>query len=186
MRVIETSPMKKSTKAKERIFIDDIQKMFNVHYETLMNTKPAISGFVVEYGPKPKGKTAEFHLELIRKIERDLRKAPGKNLALYTKLLDELSKETRLWLSELHSDYWSQFDGPHLSLKELKELYRVSVIRHYLKANAKGRDLHVIYHGGKRCPLLMDLSTALAQKINAEWNINDLNVSQILANKIIQ
>ena len=130
------------------------------------------------------GLTAQFHWELTRKIAKDLRKAPGKSLALYTKLMSEISQETMAWISELHSDYCAQFEG-YMTLSSLEALYRVAVIRNYLKANAKGHDLHVIYYGDDETAILRNLTWALSEKINVEWIINNLTVAEVLAKKII-
>ena len=136
---------------------------------------------------KPVGETAQFHIELKRKIERDLGKAHSKKyLALYSKLTLEISKETMAWTNELHPDYLKQVNGPRFSLSRLRNLNRISVIRNYFKANAKGHDLHVIYYGDDNHGLLQNLTAVFAEKINAEWNINNMNVSAVVADKIIQ
>ena len=171
MRVI--GRMKKSSKAKERNFIDGIEKLFNAHYDRIISTK---------FGQRSPC-TCEFHLELVRKIERDLKKAHGKKiLALYSKLLDEIVKETKIWVAGLHSDYWREFDK---FFGSFDRLFRVCVIQNYLKADAKGHDLHVIYYGDEHEELLNNFSDAFSEKINVEWNINDLMVAQMLTSRII-
>lgn len=62
----------------------------------------------------------------------------------------------------------------------------MSVIHNYLKANAKGHDLHIICYGDEKCGLLQNFTAALAKKIDTEWNINNPNVSDIVASRIVR
>ena len=187
MRVIGNSQMKKSAKVKERDFIESIEKLFNVHHEKMQNAESKMSAKIVISGPHTmlkNGCSAQFHLEVMRKIERDLRKGHSKNIANYRKLLVEISKETKMWLSELNPDYLEHFDE-YLELRQIGAIYRIAVIQNYLKANENGRDLHVIYYGDEATGVLQNLTLALSRKLNIEWNINNLNVSDLLANRII-
>ena len=174
--------MRKSSRAKERIFIEAIEKLFDAHYAKMKGEKTKLFNNSGTFGQRYSS-TCEFHLELKQKIERDLKKAHGKKiLALYSKLLDEIVKETKIWVAGLHQDYWREFDE---FFGSFDRLFRVCVIQNYLKANAKGHDLHVIYYGDEDEELLNNLSAAFSEKINVEWNINDLMVAQMLTSRII-
>ena len=178
MNVIEK--MKKTSKQKEKTFMEGIEKFFSLHFDKITNS--------FKDGTEIRGKPSDFAKELDVKIQRDLRKAHSKNLALYTKLLVCIAEETRIWLSEQHPEYSREFARDYNSFKDpLERLYRVSVTQHYLKANTNGKDLHVIHYQDK-CKarsLLKNLTHALSAKINTEWNINNVNASALLASEII-
>ena len=127
------------------------------------------------------------------KISQDLEKSPMQTSAFYGRLLREIREKMVMLIVELHPDYRRQYeeadvDQPFKSyvVKRVQELCQMSVIRHYLKANAKGHDLHVVFYKDEHEGVLQNLTAAVSEKINAEWNINNLIASQILANEIIK
>merc|ERR1719242_774092 len=92
MRVIERLKKSSKSKSKERTFIDGIEKLFNTHYEKMQNSKIQKTNELFKMSKRGPGCVGQFHLELSRKIKKDLKRP--KNIALYTRLLREISKET--------------------------------------------------------------------------------------------
>ena len=120
-------------------------------------------------------------------IEFELRKLEYRqNHKFFIKLFGKIRIEMLAMIRGLHPDYFKLYDSKGIGVYGmLRNLYRVSVIQNYLKANSKGCDLHVIYYADGM-ELLQNVSSALSDKINVEWNIRNSNVSHILAGKIIQ
>ena len=121
-------------------------------------------------------------------IQNTLSKFPIKTYSnAYVNLFYAMTEELSASIQEQHPDYIEQFCDANITLvMQLCNLYRISVIQNYLKANAKGRDLHVICYGDHRRQNLWDFRVALSEKINVEWKINNSNVSDVLTNEMIQ
>ena len=180
--------MKKTSKHKERQFIEGIEKLFNLHFDKIMKSK--YEEEIPVSTSMASGKTYDFYLELEAKIQKDLRKSHKKNVAFYHKLLDAIAVDAHAWIVHQHPEYWQEIATQRthscFCFKEaLEALYRISVIRNYLQANAKGRDLHVIYHREQEITLLRNLTAALSAKIDTEWNVNNTKTSDMLVSEIV-
>ena len=130
----------------------------------------------------------EWRFEKLRREIKKISKCLGKHQSFFHHLLIEVRNEMLWMIQEFHPDYFRFFD-PKNKLRivdRLKALYRVSVIQNYLKACSKGQDLHVVCYQDEEHGLMQNLSAALAEKINIEWAINNINASMILADAIIR
>ena len=105
----------------------------------------------------------------------------------YSRLFAEIRNEMLGIIQGLHPDYFKQYyTKTFIGIRStLRNLYRVSVVQNYLKANSEGCDLHVIYYGDQEECLSESVNFALSEKINVEWNINNMNVTKILTNRIV-
>ena len=121
-------------------------------------------------------------------IQNTVSKFPIKTYSnAYVNLFYAMTEELSASIQEQHPDYIEQFCDANITLvMQLCNLYRISVIQNYLKANAKGRDLHVICYGDHNRGFLHNFKLALSEKINVEWKINSSNASDVLTNEIIQ
>ena len=191
-RVIERMKMNSGTSVDERELIGEIEMLTHHHYTTFANISEANSMREVLGGNQA---FYEFDCEWSSMISKSFQK----NVAFYAKLLNVIRQEMMWLISELHPDYKRLYEGlaadqmnqcVHMDNVQdchyrMKAMHRLSVIRHYLKANANGHDLHVICYGTNDRGLLQNLSAALAEKVNVEWDINNLNASAHLASKFI-
>ena len=181
--------IKKNSKRKERFFIEGIEQFVHMHYKKVQNIteqesmRTFITGGQAFY---------QFRVEWIDKIQKDLKRSRKQNVASYTRLLREIREEMVLWIVELHPDYRRQFDEMSdnqsfevFIMTRLHQLCCVSVIQNYLKANAKGHNLHVICYQDATDRLLQNLTVALAANINIGWNIHNLTMAQTVANEIV-
>lgn len=131
-------------------------------------------------------KVGEIIRTMARKIESDFR-VSIRQRSVYDALFKNMKLEMLASMKELHADYLEVLNERSIFLfTRLKNLYRVSVIQNYLNACSKGHDLHVICYQDEEHGLLQKLSAALAEKINVEWDVNNINASMILADEIIR
>ena len=114
------------------------------------------------------------------RVHKDLKKLIEQNPQIYVKLLDEIKEEMEEIVKEEHPDLYQAS-----TKSKLEDLYQASIVIHYLRANAKGKDLHVFNSGHLHCEILLGINNALASKINAEWNINNLTKAKTLASRIV-
>ena len=119
-------------------------------------------------------------------IDSDLKISIRQHRSGYHNLINVIKDELMASVKELRPDYMEQYDPAQNTtvFVRLQSLYRISVIRNYFKANAKGHDLHVFTYGDGENGFLQDLWTLFAQKLNIEWTIRNTNVCHILADEI--
>ena len=177
--------MKINSSRAEIEFIEEIDRMINLYTAQIQNTSEEASmrSYLTE--------SVQFNAfcrAWCQKVTRDFER----NMDLYAKLFDLLTEQMMQLIGELHPGYSSLFRDPctlkySQSHQRMAALQQLSVIRHYLKANANGHDLHVICYGTEENGLLhnSNLSDALAKSINFEWDLNNLNVSEMMANEIL-
>ena len=184
--------MKKTSKQKEKIFMEGIEKLFKSHFDKMIKSQYEEEILIPGTILKPSGKTYDFYMELEAKVHKDLRKAHMKNQALYNKLLTAIAEDAHVWIAQQHPEYWQEFETErahlHNTFKEaLEALYRISVIRHYFAANAKGKNLHVMCYPetNREDTLLQNLTVALSAKINTEWKNNNTKVSDMIVSELI-
>ena len=122
------------------------------------------------------------------KIESDFKVSVRQHRSGYENLFCVIKDEMLASIQELHPDYLRQYSPDHnmTIFGRIKNLHRLSVIQNYLKANSKGHDLHVVCYNDERRGFLRGLNAALAERVNVEWNIHNMNVSKILTNRIVQ
>ena len=182
-RALDT--MNADLSVRERPFIDGIGVLMNKHYAKIANISEAQSMRAVLSGNQAFN---QFHSEWSNKIRQIFQHS----MALCVSLLNVVRMEQMQLVSELHPDYKSLFESwaadavcVKKSNDRMTAMQRLSVIHHYLKANANGHDLHVICYADEEHGYLRNLTSALSERINVEWDINNLNVSQMMANKIV-
>ena len=124
-----------------------------------------------------------------REIESSLSKfAIKKYKQAYDNLFECMTCELLTSMSEQHPDYLQQYisDQNMSTVMRLRKLYRTSVIQNYLRANANGRDLHVICYEEERRGFLRNLKPALAANLNLFEGNRNGTASNALANNIVQ
>ena len=126
----------------------------------------------------------------IAKIENDLKIFFRSQQRAFDNLFIAIKEEMMSSIKELHPNYMKQYavdDQTNITFyKRLQNLYKISSIENYLKANGKGNDLHIIcYCDARQRGILENFNPVLSERINVEWNINDQNIAQVLADEII-
>ena len=118
-------------------------------------------------------------------IESDFKGSIKQHRTGYNNLFRIVSTELLETTQEFHPEY---FRPQGLYLNEMQTmkstiqyLYRVSVIQNYIKAKAKGHDLHVICYGDAQRGFLENFTA----NIGVQWNI-DNSTTHMLVDNIIE
>ena len=184
--------MKMNSSQTEMEFIEGLEGMINLYSANIQNISEEAS---MRSYLTASVQFYEFCWAWSQKIKGDFKR----NIALYAKILDlirEQMNEMMRLIGELHHPSLYELfmkartrnhSNPHQIHQRMAALQQLAVIRHYLKANANGHDLHVICYGSQEHGFLQSssLRNALAEYINFECDINNLNVSTIMANEIL-
>ena len=124
------------------------------------------------------------------RVQEKLGKSIRQHTNFYLKLLQVIKHEISQMIREQHPDYYEQYSRSNETkvVGHLRKLYQISIFHNYLKANAKGHDLHVFSydHLSNERGLLWNLESALTEKLNVEWNIKNLDTARVLVNNVMK
>ena len=167
---------------KQKALVKTVNNVFKMHYDKLMRIG---CDKAINFADPFKWDT---------KMEKDFCKSLKHSHHFYASLLGDIATEIMHSIFAMHPDYLNEIKWGDetttitaVSLgNKLRKLYQISAVQSYFKANAKGRDLHIVCFGDEKEGMLQNLTAALSDRINTEWNINDTFVSQMVSNNIIQ
>ena len=119
----------------------------------------------------------------VEKIMKSLKKSVQQNAKIFIKLLSEVTWEMEELFTEQHPDYWHAHCNVNWEAQ-----HKTAIIQNYLRANAKGHDLHVFGSSDIDVGLgqLWTMNNAFAERINIEWKIDNFVEANLLAMTIVR